>query len=118
MVRFDRPGISYIFCNIHPEMSAVVITLATPLFCHRQPRRATEPDGRSIRSLHSARVEREHGSGEHAALTREVTIGENASSLGVIRVPETNGPHMAHKNKYGRDYDDSTPNDPAYQPQR
>src|ERR1035438_1745365 len=24
-VRFDRPGISYIFCNIHPEMSAVII---------------------------------------------------------------------------------------------
>src|ERR1019366_4288896 len=32
MVRFDRPGISYIFCNIHPEMSAVVITLTTPLY--------------------------------------------------------------------------------------
>ena len=32
MVRFDRPGISYIFCNIHPEMSAVVITIATPLY--------------------------------------------------------------------------------------
>src|SRR5271157_1513592 len=31
-VRFDRPGISYIFCNIHPEMSAVVITMATPLY--------------------------------------------------------------------------------------
>src|SRR6266481_4922936 len=30
MVHFDRPGISYIFCNIHPEMSAVVITLTTP----------------------------------------------------------------------------------------
>src|SRR6266403_257659 len=32
MVRFDRLGISYIFCNIHPEMSAVVITMATPLY--------------------------------------------------------------------------------------
>jgi hypothetical protein len=32
MVRFDRPGISYIFCNIHPEMSAVVITIATSLY--------------------------------------------------------------------------------------
>src|SRR6266853_3795835 len=32
MVRFDRAGISYIFCNIHPEMSAVVITMATPLY--------------------------------------------------------------------------------------
>src|SRR5215469_8852894 len=32
MVRFDRPGVSYIFCNIHPEMSAVVITLDTPWY--------------------------------------------------------------------------------------
>ena len=31
-VAFSRKGISYIFCNIHPEMSAVVITLSTPLY--------------------------------------------------------------------------------------
>ena len=29
-VRFSNPGISYIFCNIHPTMSAVVIALTTP----------------------------------------------------------------------------------------
>src|SRR5881392_1309078 len=32
MVRFDRAGVSYIFCNIHPEMSAVVIALKTPYY--------------------------------------------------------------------------------------
>jgi plastocyanin len=31
-VHFDRPGISYIFCNIHPEMSSVVIALSTRLY--------------------------------------------------------------------------------------
>ena len=31
-VRFDHEGISYIFCNIHPEMGAVVIALRTPYF--------------------------------------------------------------------------------------
>jgi plastocyanin len=31
-VRFDRPGVSYIFCDIHPEMSAVIITLNTPYY--------------------------------------------------------------------------------------
>src|SRR5712691_13440617 len=30
MVHFDRAGVSYIFCNIHPEMSAVVLALKTP----------------------------------------------------------------------------------------
>lgn len=31
-VNFSREGISYIFCNIHPEMSAVVISLSTPYY--------------------------------------------------------------------------------------
>lgn len=31
-VTFSREGVSFIFCNIHPEMSAVVIALATPLY--------------------------------------------------------------------------------------
>lgn len=31
-IRFSQPGISYIFCNIHPQMSAVVVVLRTRLF--------------------------------------------------------------------------------------
>lgn len=31
-VTFPREGVSYIFCNIHPEMSAVVLVLATPYY--------------------------------------------------------------------------------------
>jgi plastocyanin len=31
-VVFSREGVSYIFCNIHPEMSAVVLALATPMY--------------------------------------------------------------------------------------
>jgi len=31
-VHFDRVGISYIFCNIHPEMSAVIVVLPSPYF--------------------------------------------------------------------------------------
>jgi len=31
-VVFSREGVSYIFCNIHSEMSAVVISLATPYY--------------------------------------------------------------------------------------
>src|SRR5215475_7509670 len=31
-VQFDKAGISFIFCNIHAQMSAVVIALATPFY--------------------------------------------------------------------------------------
>lgn len=31
-IRFNQPGVSYIFCKIHPEMSAVVVVLQTRFF--------------------------------------------------------------------------------------
>jgi len=118
MVRFDRLGISYIFCNIHPEMSAVVITMATPLYAianrDGQLSLAGVPYGRYMLHVWS------EGMGPENAhpLTREITIAETASSLGVIRVPEANGQRMAHMNKYGREYDEPTPNNSVYKPQR
>jgi plastocyanin len=116
-VRFDRPGISYIFCNIHPEMSAVVITLATPLYAlsnsDGQLRLTGVPYGRYVLNVWS------DGMGpETKPLTRSITIGENASSLGVIRVPATNGQSMVHKNMYGHEYDEPTPNSSVYEQQR
>ena len=118
MVRFDRPGISYIFCNIHPEMNAVVITTATPLYAisnaDGQLSLAGVPYGRYRLHVWS------EGMGPENAqpLVREITIAVNASSLGVIRVPEANGQSMAHKNKYGREYDEPTPNNSVYEQQR
>ncbi len=31
-IKFTQPGVSYIFCNIHPQMSAVVVVLRTQYF--------------------------------------------------------------------------------------
>ncbi len=31
-VRFDREGVSYIFCNIHPEMGGIILALSTPYY--------------------------------------------------------------------------------------
>lgn len=117
-VRFDRPGISYIFCNIHPEMSAVVITIASPLYAisnaDGQLTLAGVPFGRYMLHVWSEGM----GPETEDPPAREITIAENSSSLGVIRVPRANGQHMAHKNMYGRDYDEPTPNNSVYTPQR
>ena len=117
MVRFDRPGISYIFCNIHPEMNAVVITIPTLLYA------ISNTDGQlSLPGVPYGRyklhVWNEGMGPENAPLTRGITISESASSLGVIRVPEANGQRVTHKNKYGREYDEPTPNNSVYQQQR
>ena len=118
MVRFDRPGISYIFCNIHPEMSAVVITITTPLYAlsnkNGQISLAGVPYGRYVLRVWSEGMAPE----EEQPLTREITIAEDTSSLGVIRVPEANRQRMAHKNKYGREYEEPTPNNSVYKQDR
>lgn len=117
-VRFDRSGISYIFCNIHPEMSAVIITLSTPLYAiannDGQVSIAGVPYGRYMLHIWSEGM----GPENERPLAREITIGEEATSLGVIRVPEAHGQHVAHKNKYGRDYDQPTPDSSVYQQQQ
>jgi plastocyanin len=112
-VHFDKPGISYIFCNIHPEMSAVVITVDTAYYGISDARGQVVipkvPTGR-----YTLRVWNEAALPETLqALVQEINISENSSSLGVLRVTEAALP-MGHKNLYGRDYDPPTPNDPAY----
>jgi hypothetical protein len=117
-VRFDRPGISYILCNIHPEMSAVIITLATPLYAiagdDGQVSIAGVPYGRYVLHIWTEGM----GPENEKPLSREITIAEGATSLGVIRVPTADGQHMAHRNKYGREYDQATPDSSVYQHQR
>jgi hypothetical protein len=117
IVRFDRPGISYIFCNIHPEMSAVVIALATPLYAiataDGQLSIPNVPFGRYMLHIWSEGMVPESKEPEQ----REITISENSSSLGVIRVPAANRLSMVHKNKYGREYDAPTPDSSIYKQQ-
>src|SRR5579862_7532048 len=107
-VRFDKPGVSYIFCNIHPEMSAVVIALDTPYYgisdLRGQVVIANVPSGK-----YTLRVWYESALPETLkAMTREVAVSEGSSTLGVLRVAEANLP-TAHKNLYGRDYDSPAP---------
>ncbi len=112
-VRFDRPGISYIFCNIHAQMSAVVVAVDTPFYT------VSSRDGRVViphvpPGRYLLQVWREGSSPKVLnALRREVVISGDGTSLGSLRLEEDELP-VAHKNKYGRDYQDPQPANPAY----
>src|SRR6266852_2251638 len=110
---FDRPGVSYIFCNIHAEMSAVVIALDTPNFglSNRKGEVVIPqvPTGR-----YTMRVWYETALPETLnAMTRQVNVTENSSTLGVLEIPAGLAA-TAHKNKYGMDYEPPNPNTPGY----
>src|SRR5262249_54213800 len=112
-VIFNRAGISYIFCNIHPEMSAVVVSLQTPYF-GISDRKGTlvipnVPPGRYEMHVWHERVLPE----TLTNLTRSVDIRTTGSSLGVFHLPEQRNLSQHHKNKYGRDYE-NPPTGPIY----
>jgi len=106
-VTFGREGISYIFCNIHPKMSAVVIALSTPYFAvaDTQDRFRIQDVPAGDYMLHVW----EQGQDQAAlnALTRKVQISAGHSDLGAILLPHSSKPPASHENKYGQPYDTS-----------
>ncbi len=103
-VTFSREGLSYIFCNIHPEMSAVVLSLSTPLYAIADPQRAFHlhdvPPGDY--DLHLWVEGEAQPLLDH--LTHRVHIGATRTDLGEIIVPATSRP-ATHENKFGQPYD-------------
>jgi plastocyanin len=102
-VRFDHEGISYIFCNIHSKMAAVIVTLATPYFAVARESGTVEirkvPPGDYDLHVWAEGEDAERLSG----VARRVHVGPEDTELGAILVTPTR-PSPAHKNKYGEDY--------------
>ncbi len=113
-VHFDREGVSFIFCNIHPEMSAVVVVLGSPYFAVTNKQGDFDipevPAGRYMLHLWNESAM----PAALQALSREVQVGETLRSLGTIHLPVTKSAAIAHKNKYGQDYEPPSPNNPVY----
>ncbi len=112
-VQFDKPGISYIFCNIHAQMSAVVVALNTPYYAISNWRGEISIDnvGPGRYQMHVF-----HPSVSPDALhlaEREITVAPGETFLGAFTLAESDL-ELAHKNKYGRDYDRPDPDSPAY----
>src|SRR6266852_5752366 len=107
-VRFDRMGPSYLFCNIHPEMTGVVLTVDSELFA------ATDNNGRySIAGVAPGKyvlhVWYENAAPEALeALARPVNIEAETRALPLISIAVTKQIQTEHKNKYGQDYDPDT----------
>jgi plastocyanin len=103
-VLFDRPGVSFLFCNIHAEMSAVVIAVDTPYFGLSDRSGSVVisgiTDGRYQMNIWYERSSPE----ELKALTRVVTVSDSVGQLPQIRIQQNPNFTTSHKNKYGLDY--------------
>ena len=102
-IAFTKPGVSYIFCNIHPEMSAIIVVLSTPYFAQTNVdgdfQIAHLPPGR-----YKMKVWHELASPtELSSLSRdiEISFGDNNVAAITLHSSDTIAEHL---NKYGESY--------------
>jgi plastocyanin len=104
-VTFSREGVSYIFCNIHPEMSAVVLALPTPLFAVADSDDSfvlrNIPPGDYTLHLWIEGVPQSILNG----LSHHVHLPSHPVDLGTLKVPILSGGTVPHTNKFGNAYD-------------
>lgn len=112
-VLFNRAGVSFIFCNIHPQMSAIVVTLDTPYFAVTDQQGSFAisevPEGRYQLKVWHERTNDQ----ELQAQSRVVRVSGSSCDPGAIRLSEAGYVSRPHQNKHGEPYDNER-NKPAY----
>ncbi len=107
-VTFPREGVSYIFCNIHPEMSAVVLTLSSPLYAT-----ADGTDAFTLRNVPPGEYKLHiwiEGVPQTSldGLDKTLHLSGHNVDLGTISAPIAQPRGMTHLNKFGDPYDRKT----------
>jgi plastocyanin len=102
-VLFSKPGVSFIFCNIHPEMSGIVLVMRTPYFA------ITGADGTfQIVRVPAGRYKLEVWSqfasdSELESASQDVEISSEKNVIGMITLHSSDR-EKEHLNKYGEPY--------------
>jgi hypothetical protein len=111
-VRFDREGVSYIFCNIHPEMGAVVLAINTPFYGISSATGAIVIHN-VLPGSYRLNLWSENGRPIDPGPTEQIVqISDAPVHLGNITLENTPDPLTNHKNKFGEDYQPTL--DPHY----
>lgn len=95
---FSEPGLYRVFCNIHPQMTAVVLIVPTSFITEADTSgsyRLSLPPGRYRLTAWSERAQ---------ASSAEVTVGAAPVAAPGLTLDESKFVEMRHKNKYGQDY--------------
>jgi hypothetical protein len=104
-VTFSREGVSYIFCNIHPEMSAVIVTLSTHLFAVADAKGAFQIADVPVGDYDLYVWIEGVAQPALAKLIRRVHLSTSAGDLGSLSLPSVRIDPTDHPNMYGQPYD-------------
>jgi plastocyanin len=95
---FTSPGTYRVFCNIHPQMTAIVVVAPSAFTA------VAAPDGRFTLDLPPGRFRLTAMSERTAPVSIEIASTQGASALPELTLDESTWAFAQHKNKFGKDY--------------
>jgi plastocyanin len=95
---FKEPGVYRVFCNIHPQMSAVILVAATPYIVEADASGAYRLD------LHAGRYRITAWSERSQPVSAEVTVSAVAATLTDLTLDESKAVVATRTNKFGQEY--------------
>jgi hypothetical protein len=96
---FQNPGIVRVYCNIHPQMSAIVVVRDNPYFARVSKDGSFRIEGVPA-GKYTLKAFHERG-GEAAA---EVSVPAEGEAKADLKLDATAFKRQQHKNKFGKDY--------------
>jgi plastocyanin len=97
---FDKPGIYTLYCNIHPQMSAIVVIRDNPWYAKTGKDGAFTiegvPPGKYALTAWHERAQK--------ATTIELTVADKGVAETVLALDGRGFKRQQHKNKFGKDY--------------
>ena len=95
---FTSPGTYRIFCNIHPQMTAIVVVAPSAFTA------VAAPDGRFTMDLPPGRFRLTALSERTSPVSIEIASTPGASAAPELTLDESSWAFAQHKNKFGKDY--------------
>jgi plastocyanin len=95
---FTDPGTYRVFCNIHPQMTALIVVVPTPYVA------IAGPDGRFVLDLPPGRYRLTALSERAGPVSSEVVSTAGAVAAPELTLDESAWVAVQHKNKFGQDY--------------
>lgn len=100
---FQEPGVYPLYCNVHPRMTAFVITLKTPYFVQ------AGADGRFVlEQIPAGRYTLHVWHDRTAERVRDITVPATGLSNLREELDARGFKYVQHKNKFGKDYTSAT----------